>query len=43
LYRAQKKAKKYLKERELSRWKDVKVWKDFKPLYVLEAVWAGYI
>jgi hypothetical protein len=27
-----------LKEKELPRWKDVNVWKDFRPLYVLEVV-----
>jgi len=32
-----------MKERELSGWNGVVVWKDFKPSYVLEVVWAGYI
>jgi hypothetical protein len=39
-YEVQKKAKKYMKERELSSWNEVAVQKDFKPPYVLEGVWA---
>jgi hypothetical protein len=30
----QNKAKKYAKERELLGWKDVTVWKDFRPPYI---------
>ena len=36
LYKVQKKAKKYVNERELSN--DISVWKDFRPPYVLEAI-----
>jgi hypothetical protein len=32
-----------LKKRELPGWKDMVVWKDFRPLYVLEAIWEKYI
>ena len=32
--------KKNAKERELSGWNDVAVWKDFRPSYGLEVVWA---
>jgi hypothetical protein len=32
-----------MKERELLGWKNVKVWKDFRPLYVSDAVWIEYI
>jgi hypothetical protein len=39
-YKAQKKAKKYMKERELLGWNDMVVWKDFKPPYILEVVWV---
>jgi hypothetical protein len=38
LYEAQNKAKKYVRKRELSGWKDVAMWKDFKPPYLLEAI-----
>ena len=35
---------KYIKKkRELVGWKEVAVWKDFKPSYILEAVWVEYI
>jgi uncharacterized protein YfaT (DUF1175 family) len=33
--RRRKKPKKYVKERELLDWKDVVVWKDFRPPYFL--------
>jgi hypothetical protein len=42
-YEAQKKAKKYMKERELPGWNDMVVWKDFRPLHVSDDVWAEYI
>jgi len=38
-----KKGYKYAKKRELSGWKDMVVWKDFRLLYVLKAIWAKYI
>ena len=31
------------KKRELPGWKEVAGWKDFKPPYVLEAMWTEYI
>jgi hypothetical protein len=37
LYEAQKKAKKYMKERELSGWNDVVFWNDFRLSYISEA------
>jgi hypothetical protein len=37
-YKTKKKAKKYSKEIEFLGWKKVVVWKDFRPMYVLEAV-----
>jgi len=43
LYEEQNKAKKYVREGELYGWKDVAMWKDFKPPYLLEAIWAEYI
>jgi len=36
--KAEKSQKKYAKEREFPSWKDVAVWKDFIPSYVLEAI-----
>jgi hypothetical protein len=42
-YETQKKAKKYTKEKELSGWKDMVVLKDFRPLYISQAVWVKYI
>jgi len=41
--RHRKKQKKYAKERGLSGWRDVMVWRDFKPLYVSKAIWVEYI
>jgi hypothetical protein len=32
-----------MKEQELLGWKEVTIWKDFRPMYVSEAVWAEYI
>jgi len=32
-----------VKERELSGWKEMAVWKDFRLPYVSMAVWAEYI
>jgi hypothetical protein len=42
-YEAKKKAKKYAKERELSGWKNVTVWKNSRPPYISEVVWVEYI
>jgi hypothetical protein len=40
LYEAQNKVKKYAKEKKLLGWNDVAVWKDFRLLYISNAVWA---
>jgi hypothetical protein len=42
-YKVKKNQKKYAKERELSGLKDMAVWKDFRPSYILEVVWAKHI
>lgn len=42
-YERRKKQKTYVKERYLPGWKDVAVWRDFRSMYVLEAIWAEYI
>jgi hypothetical protein len=36
--RGGKKEKTYVKERNLPGWKDVAVWRDFRSMYVLEAI-----
>jgi hypothetical protein len=38
-----KKSMKYVKGRKFSSWKDVVVWKDFRPSYASKAVWEEYI
>lgn len=35
----EKKSKKFAKEKGLSCWDDVLVWMDFRPPYILEALW----
>jgi hypothetical protein len=42
-YEAQKKSKKYARENILPSWNDVVVWKDFRPPYIPENIWAKYI
>jgi hypothetical protein len=42
-YEAKKKARKYVRENSLPGWNDMAVWKDFKPLYIIEDTWAEYI
>jgi len=42
-YEAQKKDKKYARDNGLQGWNDVAVWRDFKPPYILEDIWAQYI
>jgi hypothetical protein len=41
--RRKKKSKKYARESDLPGWNDVTVWKDFRPPYVPENIWAEYI
>jgi hypothetical protein len=38
-----KESQKYVKVRELSGWKNMTVWKDFRLSYISEAIWAVYI
>jgi hypothetical protein len=38
-----KSSTKIYERRELSGWKDVKVWKDFRQLHVSDAIWMEYI
>ena len=38
-----KKPKKYVKEKEFSSWKDMVIWKDFRPPYASKVVWKEYI
>jgi hypothetical protein len=38
-----KENKKIYEKRKISGWKEVVLWKDFRPSYVLEAMWEKYI
>ena len=38
-----KSSMKLYERKELSGWKDMKVWKDFRQLYVLDGIWTNYI
>jgi hypothetical protein len=42
-YEAQKKEKKYARDNDLQGWNDVVVYRDFRPPYILEYIWAYYI
>ena len=37
------KSKKYAREIALPGWNDVTIWKDFRPPYIPENIWAKYI
>jgi len=43
LYEALRIPKKYTKESDLPGWNDMGVWKDFRPPYISETIWAEYI
>jgi len=42
-YESPKKAKKPVRARGLQGWNDVAVWRDFKPIYILDDIWAHYL
>jgi len=41
--RRKRKQKQHTRESKLPSWNDVTVWKNFRLLYILEAIWADYI
>jgi hypothetical protein len=38
-----KEQKKTARDRDFQGWNDVAVWRDFKPIYILEDIWPHYL
>ena len=42
-YEVQKREKQTVRDRGFRGWNDVAVWRDFKPIYILEDIWPHYL